>query len=84
VTAISRAIPATLGESRPESLQFKVERVCKARVKMRRTNHAREDFFPESSKNDCDHILYFSITYLSPFTIKFSFFPFPSYEENPV
>jgi hypothetical protein len=84
VTAISLAIPATLGESRPESSRFQMERSCKARVKIRRTNHAREDFFPDSSKKNRNHILYFNINYLSPSAIKFPFFLFPSHEKNPV
>jgi len=58
--------------------------MSKTKVKMRRTNHALEDFFPESSKKDCNHILYFNINYLSPFAIKFPFFLFPSDEKNPV
>jgi hypothetical protein len=84
VIAISRAIPATLGESRPVRLSPQTERMSKARVKTRRTNHAREGFFSESSKKDCDHILYFSINDFFSFAIEFPFFLFPSHEENPL
>jgi hypothetical protein len=53
VAAISRAIPATLGESRPESSMFQMETICRVRAKMRRPNHAREDLFPASSEKGC-------------------------------
>lgn len=58
VTAISRAIPATLGESGLVSSQFQIRSICRDSVKIGRINHVRGHFLANSFKMTSGRRLY--------------------------